>query len=395
MSQRVINHNPDLKRLRDEGYCVEISRGNFLLVKHVPYVNARKEVALGTLVSNLTMAGDKTAPPDPHIAHFIGDQPCHPDGTEIAQIKHETGDKKLDEGLVTNRSFSFKLDGGSYPDYYVKMDTYANILTNAARAIDPSAKAKKFLPVSSTEEDSPFLYFDTASSRAGITAVTRKLELSKVAIVGVGGTGSYILDLVAKTPVKEIHLFDADKFLSHNAFRAPGAASLAELEALPTKVAYLANQYSRMRRGVIPHEYFIDGSNVDQLREMSFAFLSLDKGRHKRTIVDRLQEWNIPFVVVGMGVELVDDTLVGTLRVTTSSAKKTDHVLGKNRIACTDADDDDIYAENIQISDLNALNAALAVIKWKKLFGFYGYVEDEHYAEYVTSGNLLINEDCP
>ena len=394
MSQKVINHNPDLKRLRDEGYCIEISPGNFLLVKGVPYVNSKKEIAEGTLISNLTMAGGKTAPPDPHVVHFIGDQPCHANGTEIAQIKHPNGETKLDEGLVANRSFSFMLDGG-YPDYFVKMDTYVNILTNAARAIDLTANAKKFLPVASTEDDSPFLYFDTASSRAGITAVTRKLELSKVAIVGVGGTGSYILDLVAKTPVNEIHLFDADKFLSHNAFRAPGAASLAELEALPTKVAYLTNQYSRMRRRVIPHEYFIDGSNVDQLREMNFVFLSLDKGKSKRIIVERLQEWNIPFVVVGMGVVLVDDALVGTLRVTTSSEKKTDHVLGKNRIAHSDEDGEDIYAENIQIADLNALNAALAVIKWKKHFGFYGYIEDEHYAEYVISGNHMNNEDCP
>jgi hypothetical protein len=31
------------------------------------------------------------------------------------------------------------------------------------------------------------------------------------------------LDFVAKTPVEEIHLFDSDVFLQHNAFRAPGA----------------------------------------------------------------------------------------------------------------------------------------------------------------------------
>jgi tRNA A37 threonylcarbamoyladenosine dehydratase len=45
-----------------------------------------------------------------------------------------------------------------------------------------------------------------------------------------GGTGSYILDLVAKTAVMEIHLFDGDDFNQHNAFRAPGAASLEDLE---------------------------------------------------------------------------------------------------------------------------------------------------------------------
>ena len=33
--------------------------------------------------------------------------------------------------------------------------------------------------------------------------------------------------------------------------------------------------------------------------------------------------------------------------------------------------EDDEYATNIQIADLNALNALMAVIKWKKLSGFY------------------------
>ena len=55
--------------------------------------------------------------------------------------------------------------------------------------------------------------------------------------MGLGGTGSYVLDLVAKTPVWEIHLFDGDAFLQHNAFRSPGAPSLDELEAQPPKAA--------------------------------------------------------------------------------------------------------------------------------------------------------------
>ena len=60
-----------------------------------------------------------------------------------------------------------------------------------------------------------------------------------VAIIGLGGTGGYILDFVAKTPVKQIRLFDPDVFLSHNAFRAPGAPMLEELRDAPKKVDYL------------------------------------------------------------------------------------------------------------------------------------------------------------
>jgi hypothetical protein len=43
----------------------------------------------------------------------------------------------------------------------------------------------------------------------------------------------------------------------------------------------------------------------------------------------------------------------------------------RGRVSFEDGADGNEYNRNIQIADLNALNAALAVIKWKKLFGFY------------------------
>jgi hypothetical protein len=61
-------------------------------------------------------------------------------------------------------------------------------------------------------------------------------------------------------------------------------------------------------------------------------------------------------------------SLGGILRVTTSTAQNRE--TARKRIAFSN-DDDNEYARNIQIAELNALNAALAVIKWKKLCGFY------------------------
>jgi tRNA A37 threonylcarbamoyladenosine dehydratase len=46
-----------------------------------------------------------------------------------------------------------------------------------------------------------FRYLDSASSRTRISSITGKLVLPKVAIVGLGGTGSFILDLIVKTPI--------------------------------------------------------------------------------------------------------------------------------------------------------------------------------------------------
>ena len=89
MSQQLISRNATLKQLRDEGYEVEVRpEPPHLLVHSVPYVNSRREIARGTLVSTLKLAGDITQPPDTHMVHFVGEHPCNVDGTEIAQIKN-------------------------------------------------------------------------------------------------------------------------------------------------------------------------------------------------------------------------------------------------------------------------------------------------------------------
>lgn len=393
MSQQLISRSPDLKRLRDDGYEVEIN-GSYLVLNHVPYVNSDRAVAYGTLVSTLTLGGDVAVRPDTHVAMFAGEVPCDQEGSPLTQILNSSGRQDLLPGLAIDHVFSSKPAAG-YADYYEKMTTYAAILGSAAQAIDPDATAMTFRVIEDDDEDAVFRYRDTASSRAGIGAITAKLEVGKVAIVGMGGTGSYILDLVAKVPVAEIHLFDGDRFLSHNAFRAPGAALIDDLRAQPTKVAYFQKEYSKVRRGIIAHETNVDLDNVDMLRDMNFVFLALDDGAAKKLLVERLEEFEIPFIDVGMGLYQAEGSLAGLVRVTTSTPEQRDHVWKRSRIPFESPGADNEYAQNIQIADMNALNAALAVIKWKKLLGFYSDLDREHFAVYQVDGNSLLNEDRP
>ena len=51
------------------------------------------------------------------------------------------------------------------------------------------------------------------------------------------------------------------------------------------------------------------------------------------------------------------------------------------------------YERNIQMAELNALNAALAVIKWKKIRGIYQDICKEGDAGYIVDGNKIINRD--
>jgi hypothetical protein len=390
MSRQLISRSPDLQRLEKEGYDLEIRAGH-LLVKDIPYVNSQREVKRGILVSELTTAGNRTAQPGTHVAMWVGEHPCAKTGAVLQQVSHG-GQQQLAPNLKVDYSFSSKpKPSGKYSDYYDKVTAYIAIFLSQAQAIDPNVTAQTHPVVRAMEEESVFEYLDTASSRDQITLATKKLELFKVAIIGVGGTGSYVLDLLAKTPLKEIHLFDDDVMLSHNAFRAPGAASADELERKPKKVSYYKAIYSKLRRGIIDHPYPINSANVDELQGMDFAFLCIDGGEVKRPIVEALERFGVSFVDVGMGIDLVDSSLEGILRVTASTADKRDHF--RSRVSLADPGVDDEYDHNIQVADLNCLNAALAVIKWKKLCGFYLDHEKEYHSTYSINCNMLTSED--
>lgn len=388
MSHALFSRNADLKQLRDEGYFVS-QRGGHLVMREIPYVNAQKELRVGTLISSLTLAGDETRTPDTHVVHWDGEFPCNADGTPIQGIGNNPNAADFGRGLKATHTFSSKPDGG-YRDYHHKMTTYANIVAGPAAVLCPGVTARTFRDPE-PEEDSVFNYVETASGRVEIGALTDKLTTERVAIIGLGGTGGYILDFVSKTPVAEIRIFDGDDFLTHNAFRAPGAPSLDDLRKGMKKVDYLTSIYGRMHRNIVPHDASLGPANLHLLDGITFAFLSLDPGDSKRAVIGKLEGIGASFIDVGMGLELDDGSLGGILRVTTSTPQKRDHIA--QRISLAPVDENDIYRSNIQVADLNALNAVLAVGKWKKLRGFYRDLEREHHSTYTTDGNLLINGD--
>lgn len=389
MSQQLINHSRDLKRLRDEGYEIEV-RGGYLLIHHVPFVDQNREIQYGVLVSTLTLInGSRTGTPDNHVIHFIGENPCEINGTTITAIQHNNAPTKLNNQITVNRSFSNKPAAG-YPDYYEKVKRYADIISAPAKYLDQMATERTFKVISDSSNETVFQYIDTNSSRANIEMINAKLEGQKVAIVGLGGTGAYVLDMVAKTPVKEIHLFDGDSFDQHNAFRSPGAASMNELNENPKKAAYYQKLYSNMHKYIYAHDCYVKKENLHELNQMSYVFVCVDKNAARKMITDYLVSVGVAFSDVGLGVNVVDDRLTGAVRVTSATRDKNDHL--PLRIFSEDSDNNE-YATNIQIAELNALNAILAVLKWKKISGFYVDLENEHHCSYSISVSKIFNED--
>ena len=385
MYQQLISRSPDLKKLRDKGFQIEIKEGH-LLIHSIPYVTSNKEVKYGILVSTLTLSGDKTITPDNHVVYFKGEYPCHKDGHCISEIKHNIPNQELAEGILVNHSFSNKPDHG-YKDYYDKMTRYIDIISNEAKSIDKTVTAKTFKVIESEDEESVFNYIDTNSSRAGINTISEKLKIDKIAIIGLGGTGSYVLDLISKTPVKEIHLFDGDDFLQHNAFRAPSAPSFKKLNNKPKKTDYFKEIYSQMHKNIYSNHYCINSSNIDELKTMDFIFICIDANKTKKILIDYLEEHNINFIDVGISVYKIDDQLLGNVRTTLSINNQRNDI--KKYISFT-KDEDNEYSSNIQIAELNMFNATMAVIKWKKFCGFYQDLEKDNNSMYSTNNNLLV-----
>ncbi|WP_372837467.1 ThiF family adenylyltransferase [Phaeovulum sp.] len=375
-------------RLQNEGYDLEIW-GGYLLIRNVPYVTSQAVVRYdGILISTLEMSDDVTRTPGDHRAFWTGEHPCHSDGRKIASIENGAAPQQFGSGVKADFTFSAK---AKYRDYHHKITTYLGRITGEATKIDPNATAQTFPTILADGDGEVFKYVDTATSRAGIGAVNEKVAGQKIGIIGLGGTGSYVLDLVAKTPVAELHLFDGDVFSQHNAFRSPGAPGQEDLATKPAKVAYFRGIYEKMRNGIIAHDVYMDEDNLPLLDGLDFIFLCADRGPIKEKIVERLVANDTPFVEVGMGVVLVEGRLGGIVRATTCTAKT--HEKAAPHISYADGDGGaNEYASNIQIAELNAFNAAIAVIQWKKLFGFYQDTREQHYTGFSIAAGSIIYE---
>jgi hypothetical protein len=329
-----------------------------------------------------------TTTPNTHVAYFIGEFPCNIDGSPIQALGQKADPVNLGSGLIANHTFSCKPSTG-YSDFFQKMTTYHAVISAPAAALDPSVILRPGATQATTEEESPFKYLETSSQRAGINGLTEKVAPERLGIIGLGGTGSYVLDFAAKSPAREIHLFDGDVFLNHNAFRAPGAASVEELKA-PNKAEHFAKVYSNIRWKLHAHPVYVTADNLSLVTSLSFVFVCIDAGPAKRVIIDGLVAAGVPFVDVGMGVNHVNGALCGAVGATLSVPGHNDEAMKHISFDDTDAHND--YSKNIQIAELNALNAVMAVVKWKKFRGIYHDRAREVHSRLVIEQCALVTE---
>ena len=373
MLQTLVSRNDDIRRLVERGYAVTFD-SNYLVVRDIPYLGPERVLKWGAIVTLLVFEDKEKVRQKNHQVSFAGSAPHGLDGKPIPNLgdaPHQIQLSDVEPRVVVERQFSNKPNAG-YSDFFDKIERYVTIISGPAMDLH-NVTPLTFRAYDSGPDNSVFKVRDTLTTRAEIGDLAAAFKDEIVAIIGLGGTGGYVLDFIVKTPVKTIKAFDADAYHVHNAYRSPGRL-LDEGELRKTKAEVYASRYDNFRYGLHFDAKYIDETSAGDLEGVTFAFVCVDKGSARAKIVDLLISLGIPFIDVGMGLNRKNGPISGGVRTTLFSADGANAVRDA-RIVPTHDNLDDVYKTNIQIAELNALNASLAVLLYKKKLGFY--VDDD------------------
>jgi len=389
--QELASHNPFVRELEDQGYLVDFINGYFVIYG-LPYLDKDGALKYGDWASPVDLTNWILDPPSNHQAWFRGGRPHDQKGREL-RIGGGPNQVKVAEDFVTDFSFSYKLlESGQmrlYRSFEEKVITYLDTITGPAMAAYPDATPLRGIEIKAKEQGSPLRFPDTLSSRYHMSDVSSLLRGKKVAIVGLGGTGSYILDFIARTHLERIALFDDDKVQVHTIFRIPGFIPRAIGKK---KVEALAQYYANWHAGIDPVAERMTAQNIERLREFDFVFVSVDDGPSRLHIVDWLSSNGIPFVDCGMGLNRSVVGLNGVVRLTGIDRSAFERTVHTPYLPTASINDDE-YRRQGQIAELNALNAALAVIRFKQHFKLFDRLEDADWYTFETASFELDAEE--
>ena len=289
----------------------------------------------------------------------------HANGTPIGN--YIEGDGK------TWSSVSIKKGSNENPE---EDQSASDLIHRYAKQIVGAASAASHIETASLSTQGPFKIPNTFEVRAAIGPVQERIRDHGIAIIGLGGTGAYILDIIAKTPLKEIHLLDSDDINWHNFMRAPGAPTDEEIESchkgcLP-KVDYYNSKYASLREGIYPDAIHVDNLSMFkrklESRSIDFAFVCIDQITDSETprqdiVYQALTDEAIPFIDSGVSLTLDGSSIRGAI---TTSYYDGGSIAWKDAIPNARIEGAGPCYRNVQLPEVNALAASLAVMEWRR-----------------------------
>ena len=362
---------------RQVGFAVEMGP-DILVAKGVPCLLASRKVGSCTIEKSFDPESGK---PNGHIGGAIH-------GVRITLDEEHDGRVYNADGTAVGNyiggdgkkwsNISIRKGGEVSPEDDVSS---SGTVHRYAKQIVGAVSAARCCKPTSLDDQGPFKIPNTFEARAAIGPVQDRIRDQRIAIIGLGGTGAYVLDLIAKTPVIEIHLLDSDHLEWHNYIRAPGAPSSEEIESQRRdpllKVDYYFSKYAPLRKGIHTHAICVDSSSkLAQFllaHPIDFAFVCIDQladtdSPRQDAVYSALSEAEVPFIDSGVSITLDDRAVRGAV---TTSAYAGGSLAWKDAIPNARVEGNVPGYRNVQLPEVNALAASLTVMEWRRRTGQY------------------------
>ena len=313
----------------------------------------------------------------------------HADGTRIGN--HVGGDGKT----WSNISIKKGVPGRPEPDETAHdlLHRYAKHVIGAVAAAGHSETVSNALP-------DPFHIPNTFEARAGIAPVQDHIRGDRIAIIGLGGTGSFLLDIIAKTPLLEIHLLDSDCVDWHTLMRAPGVPTVKEMEQVRAgsllKVYYYRSKYLAFRDGIHAHPVRVEDSDSFAKfvaeHAIDFVFISIDQltegdSARQDAVYKAVSSAGVPFIDSGVSIAIEDCSVRGAV---TTTAYEAGSDIWESAVPNARLHGDAPGYSNVQLPEVNAAAALFAVMEWRRRTGQYVSETPSFYQKFLLEKGQVI-----
>ena len=369
MSAILTSHDGGLDRVVQAGldYTIE---GDTLTVGPIPYRLPDGSVGHGQLICHLEREGERLRAPSDHTVGWVADEEPHTKSGEVLEgLIHQHDAQGWPNGITSRCGMSRKRHDGGYSDYGEKMLAYARLIARETG----SSWRRESLGSGVVNEGNNMVDQETGLTRSAIGDMDQLFAREKLAVIGAGGTGGFIVDMIAKCNVASIDIYDDDVVSQHTQLRWPGIVNRGVVEEHKNKAEYLAQIYaSRTNKNIKGHPLRVRRQYLTYFQNMTMVFVAVDRGADRREILTGLTELGVNFIDCGIDLRRQTDGLTASARVVRSAC---DDDRGKRLELVEKTPHKDVgegmYEAAVQTAEINALNATMAVIAWKQGIGFY------------------------
>ena len=264
----------------------------------------------------------------------------------------------VQQGVIAHQrpsscTLSYKPEEG-YKNAWEALSAYANFLCGHYHGMSAEP----------TRSNRPYT-FDLPPQDDEAAMWTSHVSQEKVAIIGLGGVGSWIADLVVKSDALEVHGWDYDYIESKNILRMPGAVDPRMWINKP-KAEWFKEAYGRVHANVSDHNVKVTSDNVKEvLADTTFAFVAVDLDEDRTMICESLANAGIPFVVAGLSLTREVGQVSFSARIITAYPQSSTWETLLPHVGQAGQED---YG-SLDIADAYSIVAGWAVQSWRKMRG--------------------------